>query len=207
MTVSVPQAEEIHLEHADFFEVAHDPLRGNRDFGLSPVAVVAIALADHALHRHVIGDGAVGDDHPGRVRAGVAVGAFQLQGDVDHLPKLRVALVFAAKIGAGLMASSSSAAMAAFMGTSLHSWLTRSSGTSMARPTSFMAVLAASVPNVPIWATDSGAVFLAHVVDDILAAILAKVDVDIGRFTRLGSRKRSKSRSYSSGSTWLRLST
>ena len=71
--------------------------------------------------------------------------------------------------------------MAPFIGTSLHSWLTRSSGTSSTRPTSFSAAFAASVPNVPIWATDSSPYFSLHVLDDLLAAVLAEVDVDVGR--------------------------
>ena len=59
--------------------------------------------------------------------------------------------------------------------------VTRSSGTSRTRPTSLIAALAAMVPNVPIWATRLLAVLLADIVDDFLAAVLAEVDVDIGR--------------------------
>ncbi|MGC4049861.1 MAG: hypothetical protein QM757_10150 [Paludibaculum sp.] len=44
------------------------------------------------------------------------------------------------------------------------------------------AAFAASVPNVPIWATFLYAVLLLHVLDDLFAAILAEVDVDVGRF-------------------------
>ena len=44
------QAEEVHLEQADLFQVAHDPLR--RDDRLVACAAV-VALADDALQRDV----------------------------------------------------------------------------------------------------------------------------------------------------------
>ena len=92
------QAEEVHLEHADLLQVAHDPLR--RDHRLVALAAAVVALADDALQRHVIGQRAVGDDDAGGVRAGVAVGPFQLAGDVDQLADLRVAVVLALQVGA-----------------------------------------------------------------------------------------------------------
>ena len=52
-----------------------------------------VALADHALQRHIVGERPVGDDDAGRVRAGVAVGPFQLAGDVDQLADFRVGVV------------------------------------------------------------------------------------------------------------------
>ncbi len=67
--------------------------------------------------------------------------------------------------------------------------LTRSSGTSMTRPTSLMAAFAAIVPKVAIWATDSARRIFAHVGDDFFAAILAEVDVDIGRFAAIRIEK------------------
>ena len=87
------QAQEVHLEHADLFEVAHHPLRG--DDGLVACATGVVALADDALQRHIIGQRPVGDDDAGGVRAGVAVGALQLQGDVDQFVHLRVGVVYA----------------------------------------------------------------------------------------------------------------
>ena len=54
------------------------------------------------------------------------------------------------------------------------------------RPTSLIAALAAMVPKVPIWATLSLAVLLPDVVDHFFAAILAEVDVDIGRLAAVG---------------------
>ena len=92
------QAQEVHLEQADLFQVAHDPLR--RDDRLAGPRAGVVALADDALQRHVIGQRAVGDHHAGRVRAGVAVGAFQLAGDVDQLAHLRVGLVRLLEVGA-----------------------------------------------------------------------------------------------------------
>ena len=53
------------------------------------LAAAVVALADDALQRHVIGQRAVGDDDAGGVRAGVAVGALQLAGDVDQLAHRR----------------------------------------------------------------------------------------------------------------------
>ena len=48
------------------------------------------------------------------------------------------------------------------------------------------------------------AVLVADVLDDLVSAILAEVDVDVGRLGSVGSRNRSKRRSYFSGQTWLR---
>ena len=59
---------------------------------------------------------------------------------------------------------------------------TRGIGMPKARPTSRIAARAASVPNVPIWATFAIAVLLLDVLDHLAAALLAEVDVDIGRF-------------------------
>ena len=86
-----PQAQEIHLEQADLFQVAHDPL--GRDDRPRRALPAVVALADDALQRHVVGQRPVGDDHAGGVRAGVAVGAFQLAGDVDQLADLGSRLV------------------------------------------------------------------------------------------------------------------
>ena len=47
------QAEEVHLEQADLFQVAHDPLR--RDDRARRCLAAVVALADDALQRHVIG--------------------------------------------------------------------------------------------------------------------------------------------------------
>ena len=63
----------------------HHPLR--RDDRLAAACAGVVALADDALHRHVVGDRAVGDHHAGRVRADVAVRPLQLAGDVDQLAR------------------------------------------------------------------------------------------------------------------------
>ena len=42
----------------------------------------------HPLQRDIIGDRPVGDDDAGGMRAGVAVGAFELAGDVDQFADL-----------------------------------------------------------------------------------------------------------------------
>ena len=85
------QAQEVHLEHADLFQVAHDPLR--RHDGLAGPRAGVVALAHHALQRHVVRQRPVGDHHAGRVRAGVAVRPLQPAGHVDQLAHLRVGLV------------------------------------------------------------------------------------------------------------------
>ena len=48
---------------------------------------------------NIIGQGTVGDDDARGMRAGIAVGAFQLAGDVDQLVDLRVGVVFFLQIG------------------------------------------------------------------------------------------------------------
>jgi hypothetical protein len=48
------------------------------------------------------------------------------------------------------------------------------------RPTSLMQARDLSVPNVMIWPTESLAVLLAHVLDDLAAPLLAEVHVDVG---------------------------
>ena len=50
-------------------------------------------LRTDPLQRHVVGQRAVGDHHAGGVGAGVAVGAFQLAGDVEQLVDLRIGVV------------------------------------------------------------------------------------------------------------------
>ena len=59
---------------------------------------------------------------------------------------------------------------------------TRGIGSPSARPTSRIAARAASVPNVPIWATFSAPYFSLTYWMHLAAALLAEVDVDIGRF-------------------------
>ena len=122
------QAEKVHLEQADFFQIAHAPLRRHRHLPLEdggwriedggwPVvsrafaarsilhprssifAAPGIAFPDDALQRHVVGQRTVGDDDAGGMGAGVAIGAFQLAGDVDQLLDLRVALVLSFQVG------------------------------------------------------------------------------------------------------------
>ncbi len=75
------QSQEVHLEQAHFFEITHDPL--SRDGRLIALAAGFVGLANNALQRNVIGQRAVGDDHARGMRAGVAVGSFELAGDVN----------------------------------------------------------------------------------------------------------------------------
>ena len=49
------------------------------------------------------------------------------------------------------------------------------------RPTSLSAALAAIVPNVPIWATLASPYFCLTYSMTSFAAVLAEVDVDVGR--------------------------
>ena len=86
------------------------------------------------------------------------MGAVWLAERADGSLKRRVALKLPRASwsrGSLAMACGRVTGFAGFIGTSLHIWLTRSSGMSSTRPTSFMAAFAASVPKVPIWATDS----------------------------------------------------
>ena len=83
---------------------------------------------------------------------------FELAGEVDSFADLRVAVVLLLQLGA-LLRALRRARCPSVSGTIAVSWLTRSSGTSSTRPTSLIAALAASVPNVPIWATFSSPYF------------------------------------------------
>ena len=68
------QPQEVHLEQADLFEIAHDPLGGDGRFA-APAAF--LALAHRPVDRDVIGDRAVGDHHARRVNARLPVGPLQ----------------------------------------------------------------------------------------------------------------------------------
>ena len=81
---------------------------------------------------------------------------------------------------------------------------TRGMGRPSARPTSRIAARAASVPNVPIWATFSMPYFsLTYWITSPRRCWQKSMSIS-GASRRLSSRNRSKSRSYSSGQTWLR---
>ena len=59
----------------------------------------------------------------------------------------------------------------------------------MTRPTSRMTALAAMVPKVMIWAHVVAAVLPGHIVDDLLTALVAEVDVKIGHTDPLRVQK------------------
>ncbi len=139
------------------------------------------SLSLHALQRHVLGQRPVGDHHGGGVRADVAGQALDLHGQVEQLADLGVGVV---RLSSGRRSSRapSSSVMSSSSGTMATIASTRGMGMPSARPTSRIAARAASVPNVPIWATFVCAVLVLDVLDDLAAAVLAEVDVDIGRF-------------------------
>ena len=87
------QAEEVHLEQADLFQVAHDPLRGD---GRLAAAAALLALAHRPLDRDVIGDRPVGDDDAGRVVPALRLVPSSFCGDVDQLADQRIGLVLLA---------------------------------------------------------------------------------------------------------------
>ena len=80
----VAQAEEVHLEEAQLFDRCHRVLRDDR-------------VVVHA-QRHVVDDRAVRDDDAGRMGRGVARHAFDLPRHVDQLAHLLVRLVLVAQL-------------------------------------------------------------------------------------------------------------
>ena len=75
-----------------------------------------------------------------------------------------------------------------------------------ARPTSLIAALVFKVPKVPIWATLASPYFLrTYSITSYRRAWHRSISMS-GASERLGSRNRSKSRSYLSGQTLLRWS-
>ena len=100
----VAQAEEVHLQQAGRFDVAHRPL--GDDF----------RLALHALQRHVLVERPVGDHHRRGVRADVAGQAFDLHGQVEQLADFGVGVVGLAS-GRRSASSASSSVMPSSSGT------------------------------------------------------------------------------------------
>ena len=75
----VAQAEEVHLQQAGRFDVAHRPLGDD------------VGLALHVLQRHVLVDRLVGDHDRRGVGADVAGEAFDLLRQVDQLANFVIA--------------------------------------------------------------------------------------------------------------------
>ncbi len=136
-------------------------------------------FARDALHRDIIGDRPVGDDDAGGMGAGVAVGPLQLHGDVDQLADVILAFVFAFQVGALLkrfgkrdvehFGHHRGEAIDAFKGNIQHA------------ANVFDRRLGCHRPKGADLGDGCFAVFFADVLDDFLTAILAEVDVDIGR--------------------------
>ena len=76
--------------------------------------------------------------------------------------------------------------MSSWLGISLATWSTSEIGISITRPTSRTTARAFIVPNVMICATFSRPYFSVTYVDDLAAAALAEVDVDIRQRDALG---------------------
>ena len=171
MSVSVLRPEEVHLQQADALDLLHRPLR--RDF-------VAVALVE----RRVVGDRSRRDDHAGGVDPGVARHALEPAPHVEQFldPRVLVLHLLQDRVldqrllqrhverGRDLLGDAihfrvrhvHGAADVAHHGLGLH----RAEGDDLRD------VLAAVLPG--------------DVLDDLAAAALAEVDVDIGQRHALG---------------------
>jgi hypothetical protein len=81
----VRQSEQVHLQHADLLDHAKRPL-GDHTLLAPP------RFATCLLERDVLLQRIAGDDHPGRVRGGVARDSLQRLGKVQQVPYPRVRL-------------------------------------------------------------------------------------------------------------------
>ena len=164
----VAQAQEVHLQQAGLLDVAHRPLGDD------------VLLAGHAAQRDVFGQRLVGDHHGGGMRADVARQALDLAGQIDHFADLAVGFVDLAEVLALLQrlverdvqlfghhgrdlvdAGQRDAQRAAHV-------LDRRPGRQRAERADLGDVVFA--------------VLFLDVADDLAAAFLAEVDIDIGRF-------------------------
>ena len=159
----VGEAQEVHLEHAGLFDGAHRPL------GDEGVIALGAALQGNVFHKRV-----AGDDNAGGVRGRVAGDAFETGGEVKDLRDARVAFGDFLQVGcfAGLgdggakgdgardgvdlgEAQAHDAGDVAYRGAGGH----RAEGNDLGDPVA--------------------AVLLLDVADDLLAAVVGKVHVDI----------------------------
>ena len=158
------EAQEVHLQQAHLLD--------NRPFVLGDDVLGARGLVE----RHEVRQRLIGDDHAGGVHRGVAGQPFELAAHVDHLADQVVGIVRLLELGLGLQG--------------LVERHVEREGHQLGEPVRFRQrdrQDAADVPNDGLGFHRSErddlrdlAVLLPHVVDDVLPAGLAHVDIDIG---------------------------
>ena len=175
----VSQAQEVHLEQAGFFDVTHFPLGGDDLLGL--------VLVRDALERHQVFERPVGDDDAGGVGADVAIDAFEAAGEVDQAADLAVFLGQLLELGLFLQGGGDRDIEP--RGHQLGD-LIDAGERDVEHPAD---VLDGGLGLHGAEGADLGdvgrAILLAHVFDDLVAAGLAQVDVDIRRFVAVGVQK------------------
>ena len=137
----VPQSQEVHLQQARSFDVAHRPLGDH------------ILLSGHPPQRHVFGQRFVGDHDGGGVGADVSGQPLDLHRQLEQFANLGIPFVGHLQVGAFLERFLDRDLQ--FVRHHLGDLIDARQGTPRARPVSLMAARAASVPNVPIWQTIS----------------------------------------------------
>ena len=164
----VAQTQEVHLQQAGRFDVAHRPLGDDFFF------------AGHAAQRDVLDQRPIGDHHRRGVRADVAGEPLDLHGQIDQLADFRIVVVDPFQIGAG--GNRLFERDVQFLGHQGDDRVDARNGHSQGpadvangRPGGQRAERA-DLGDV------GGPVRGFDVLDDFAPAILAKVDVDIGRF-------------------------
>ena len=164
----VAQAEEVHLQEAGPLHVAHGPL-GDDFF-----------LVLHALQGHVVGQRAIGDHHRRGVRAHVAGQALDLHGQVEQFADFGIAVVDLFQVVAFLQRLGEGDVQ--FVGHQGHDGVDAGDGHSQGpahvadRRPGRQRAERADLRHVV------HAVLVFDVLDHFAAALLAEVDVDIGRF-------------------------
>ena len=163
----VAQAEEVHLQQAGPLHVGHRPL--GDDF----------LLVLHVLQGDVVGQRAVGDDHGGGVGADVAGQALDPHGQVQQLADLQVGLVELLQVVALFQGVGEGDLQ--FLGHQGHDGVDPRDGQAQRaahvadRRPGRQRAEGADLRHV------LHAVLLLDVLDHLAAALLAEVDVDVGR--------------------------
>ena len=136
-----------------------------------------LALDD--LHRDVVNDRAVGDDDAGGMCAGIAIRPFQSQRDVDPFARGGIGLVFLAEVGRcgdGFLYGGARLRRDPF-GHEIDAveWDVEHAAHVLDRGLGGHGAESGDLGDALL------AVGLLHIFDDLLAAILAEVDVDVGQ--------------------------
>ena len=166
----VPQAEEVHLQQAGLFDRRAVPLRDD------------VGLAGDRLQGDVLVERPVGDDDAGRVRPRAAGQAFQLQRQVDQFLHLRVLIVGFLHLGAFLERVLEFDVQR--LGDHLGDFVDALQRDRQRPP--HVADRRLGLQRAERADLGDVAVFVLGVVDHVLPAVAAEVDVDIGRLGPVG---------------------